>query len=399
MIEIKEKKDCCGCTACMNICPVKAIEMKEDVEGFLYPVVRKDKCINCGMCERVCPILNQIKEKKKDQNAYAVNNKNVEIRKESTSGGAFSAISIAILEKGGAVYGAAFDKKYEVIHKKIEDKSELKQFRNSKYVQSNLNNVFKEIKELLENDRWVCFSGTPCQVEGLSRFLNKEYEKLLLVDVVCRAVPSPKLLRKYLEYIKTNKLNNEEISQVLFRDKSKYGYKYTQMTIKGHKKIYQEGVETDPYLRAFFKGYSIRPSCLDCRFKKRYRISDITMWDCFNIEELDKKLDDNMGTTRILIHSKKGKEIFNEIKDKFDYSELDPDIAIKGSKELIKSTTGNINREKFLEEVDKKTIEEVLNKYFPDNLSVKIERNVRKILVKTDIYKPIKKFIKKIVKR
>ena len=171
-IEVDIKEECCGCTACKNICPVNAIEMKEDKEGFLYPIVNEEKCIKCELCKKVCPVLN-IKNETKEQHAYIFQNANDDVRRQSTSGGAFSAIAEKIIDKNGIVYGVIFDKDFNVIHKGIENKEELYKFRNSKYVQSNLNNVFKEVKENLEKDRWVCFSGTSCQIEGLKNFLRK----------------------------------------------------------------------------------------------------------------------------------------------------------------------------------------------------------------------------------
>lgn len=399
MIEIKDKKMCCGCTACVNICPKQCIHMEYDEEGFLYPVVNKEKCINCGLCEKVCPILNKKEEKICNQKAYVINNKNDEIRKESTSGGAFTAIAKYIIKNGGVVYGATFNDNWEVVHKKAEREQDLKQFRGSKYVQSNLDHIFSEIKKQLDEDRWVCFSGTPCQIEGISNFLKKDYDKLVLVDVVCRAVPSPGFLKKYLKYIKENKLNGNEINQVLFRDKSKYGYRYSTMTIKTEKDTYRAGVETDPYLRAFFENYSDRPSCYECKFRKKCRNSDFTIWDCFNIEDFNKEMDDNKGTTRMLIHSDKGKKIFENLKEDFYYIEVSPEQLTKDVREMKYSVKPNINREDFFCDMNVMDTEEVIKKYFPDTIKVKIERKARKILVRTSVYKKIKKLVKKVIRR
>ena len=168
-----------------------------DMENY-YPYIVDMKPGLTGLCKKVCPVLN-IKNETKEQHAYIFQNANDDVRRQSTSGGAFSAIAEKIIDKNGIVYGVIFDKDFNVIHKGIDNKEELYKFRNSKYVQSNLNNVFKEVKENLEKDRWVCFSGTSCQIEGLKNFLRKQYEKLLLVDVVCRAVPSPLIWKKYLK--------------------------------------------------------------------------------------------------------------------------------------------------------------------------------------------------------
>ena len=396
-IKFEDKSACCGCTACKNVCPKDAIEMKEDEEGFLYPEVNKEKCVNCGLCKKVCPVLNQREEKNK-QLAYIVNNKNDEIRKQSTSGGAFTAIAEYIIENGGIVFGATFDKEFNVEHTYVTAKEELKKFRGSKYVQSNLKNTFKEAKDFLENNKLVCFSGTPCQIEGLKKFLGKDYQNLITIDIVCHAVPSPLVWRKYLDYEKEkNGLDN--IQEILFRDKSKYGYKYSMMTIKAESTVYSEGVETDPYLRAFFGDLSDRPSCYNCKFKKQNRVSDFTIWDCFTAENFDKNLDDDKGTSRILIQTEKGIEIFKQIEDKFNYKEVKVEDLVKNVKEMYNSVSMNIKRKEFFKDINNMEEKEFFNKYFPNGVKVRIEKKVRTYLAKTGLYKKIKKIAKKILRR
>ena len=395
-IEVDIKEECCGCTACKNICPVNAIEMKEDKEGFLYPIVNEEKCIKCELCKKVCPVLN-IKNETKEQHAYIFQNANDDVRRPSTSGGAFSAIAEKIIDKNGIVYGVIFDKDFNVIHKGIENKEELYKFRNSKYVQSNLNNVFKEVKENLEKDRWVCFSGTSCQIEGLKNFLRKQYEKLLLVDVVCRAVPSPLIWKKYL---KLKKQENGDVSKIYFRDKL-YGYKYSNFSVYDSQNNlrYHNGVESDPYLRAFFSNICDRPSCYNCKFKKLNRESDITLWDCFNVEKYNPKLDDDKGTTRILTNTVKGKRFVEEIGVTHNLEEIDVELATKNFLAMFQSVKYNSERSDFFEDVGKLEEKELFTKYFSDNITVKSERVIRKLLLKTGIYKKILNLGKKIRKR
>ena len=395
-IEVDIKEECCGCTACKNICPVNAIEMKEDKEGFLYPIVNEEKCIKCELCKKVCPVLN-IKNETKEQHAYIFQNANDDVRRQSTSGGAFSAIAEKIIDKNGIVYGVIFDKDFNVIHKGIENKEELYKFRNSKYVQSNLNNVFKEVKENLEKDRWVCFSGTSCQIEGLKNFLRKQYEKLLLVDVVCRAVPSPLIWKKYLK-LKTQE--NKDIDKIYFRDKL-YGYKYSNFSVYDSQNNlrYHNGVESDPYLRAFFSNICDRPSCYNCKFKKLNRESDITLWDCFNVEKYNSKLDDDKGTTRILANTVKGKRFVEELGVTHNLEEIDVELATKNFLAMFQSVKYNSERSDFFEDVGKLEEKELFTKYFSDNITVKSERVIRKILLKTGIYKKILNLGKKIRKR
>lgn len=398
MIKIEDKAMCCGCTACQSICPTKAIEMVEDEEGFLYPKINERKCINCGLCDKTCPVLNA-KKKKKEQEGYVLNHKQDSIRKDSTSGGAFSPIAEYVLQKKGVVYGAMFDENFNVIHGYIENKEDLTKLRGSKYVQSFLGNSYKEIKQFLETGRYVCFSGTPCQVEGLKKFLRKEYENLVTVDVMCHAVPSPLVWKKYFEYIKKNKLNDENVEKVLFRDKSKYGFKYSTMTLKSKNKEYYRGVETDPFLRAFFGDLSDRPSCYKCVFKKLEHESDFTIWDCFIAEKFDKGLDDDIGTSRMLINTEKGKKIFDKIKENFCYTKVDVEELTKDVKEMLNSVNLPNERKKFFSDINEMKTDAFFEKYFKENFKVTLERNIRIFLIRAGIYKKIKNFVKKILRK
>ncbi len=397
-VNIENKAECCGCTACMSICPVNAITMEIDEEGFKYPKVDKQKCVKCGKCKQVCPIINK-NETNMNQKAYVLNNKDNKIREDSTSGGVFTSIAQYVLEKNGVVFGACFDENFKVIHRWIEDKNDLSIFRGSKYVQSELDNSFRKVKEFLENRRYVCFSGTPCQIEGLLNFLNKDYEKLITVDLMCHAVPSPLVWKKYYEYIKKFKLDNEEIQKILFRDKSQYGFKYSMMTIESKNKRYSEGVDTDPFLKSFFGDLSDRPSCYECAFKKQKHESDFTIWDCFNVELFDKNLDDDKGSSRMLINSKKGIQIFEEIKDDFDYIEVDIEKLVSGVKEMLNSVKIPENRKTFFADINSMPENEIFKKYFPTNLKTIAEKNIRIFLARTKMYKKVKNIIKKILKK
>lgn len=224
MIDIKDKKNCCGCWACKNVCPVQCITMTEDEEGFRYPQVNSDSCIDCHLCEKVCPIKNVKPEEEKPQKGYLLQNKDAKVLAESTSGGAYTAIAKYVLKQGGVVFGAALNENNEARHILIESKNKLWKFRNSKYVQSLIGDTYQQAKEFLKQGRLVCFSGTPCQMEGLVSYLRKPYDNLIIVDVVCRAVPSPKVRRKYIEY--QSLTYGEDLKNLKFRDKKFYGYKY-----------------------------------------------------------------------------------------------------------------------------------------------------------------------------
>ncbi len=394
MIEIKEKSKCCGCTACKSVCPQNAINMIEDNEGFLYPKINKEKCIQCNLCDKVCPIKNKNVFSNFEQRAYIFQNLNEDIRNDSTSGGFFSKIGEYVINKGGIVYGVAYDYDFKVIHKSAQRLEELKKFRKSKYVQSNLNNTFNEIKGFLENNKMVCFSGTPCQVAGLKKYLNKEYDNLILVDIMCHSVPSPLFFEKYKKYI-LNKLNATKILDINFRDKKKYGYKYSMMTVVTDNGEYSEGIDTDPYLRAFFGDLSVRPSCYECNFKTQKRVSDITIWDCFNISEIDKDFDDDKGTTRILIQTQKGLAVLQEL-DNVKIKELDVNIAVNNVKEMNNSVKINPKRQEFWNSIDDINL---IEKFFPINLTTKLNSLGRKTLSKIGLYTSIKKMTKKILRK
>lgn len=396
MIEIKDKKNCSGCSACYSICPKNCIEMKADEEGFLYPNVNKDLCINCGLCEKVCPIINKVEEKAFEQEGYLIQNKDEKVRKESTSGGAFSAIAKYVLDRKGVVFGVQYDDNLNVVHSYIENELDLRLYRNSKYVQSKIGETFKQAKIFLDEGRWVCFSGTACQIEGLKKYLRKDYSKLITVDVVCRAVPSPLLWKKYVEYQKSKYGNN--IKNILFRDKSFYGYNHSQISIQlsNGEKVYHNGLESDPMLRAMFSNICHRPSCYDnCIFKKIYRVSDFTIWDCFVVNNFTKHLDDK-GTTRVLIHTEKGINIFNAIKNKINYEKVDVATLIKDVKEIDTSVKFNFKRDDFFKDLQVLNADDLFNKYFKETLRIKIERIIRRLSAKIGLYGFVRNIYNKI---
>lgn len=396
MIKITDKTKCSGCSACSAICPKNCIEMKADNEGFLYPEVNNSECIDCGLCEKICPILNPVEEKEHSQKGFIVQNKNEQVRKESTSGGFFSVLAEYVINKNGVVFGVSYDEDFQVRHTYVDKVEDLKYFRNSKYVQSDVKNTFKEVLSFLKQNVLVLYSGTPCQIEGLRSYLKKDYENLITVDISCHAVPSPLIWNKYLETVK--KQYSKNVSNILFRDKSHYGYKYSTMSIKDKsgKELCNSGVETNPMLRAFFSDICDRPACYDCSFKKRYRVSDFTMWDCFSVYDFDKSMDDDKGTTRVLIQSEKGVEIFDQIKDKMTICEVDADRLVKGVKEIFESVKLNPNRDKFFEEATVLSGEDLFKKWFPVNYKTQIKKNVRILFVKFKVYALIKKCLNKL---
>lgn len=397
MITIKDPKDCCGCWACENVCTQRCISMNEDREGFLYPVIDKNDCIDCGLCEKVCPVMNVEHEKYFEQNAYLVQHKDEMVLRESTSGGVFTALGEWIISKGGVVFGAAFTDGFVVRHVMVDNVEGLSIFRNSKYVQSQIGDSYLKCRELLQDeDRLVLFSGTPCQVEGLLQFIRKPYPNLFLVDVVCRAVPSPLLLKKYIDFrqsISCSKINN-----IKFRDKY-YGYQYSSFTFNhdNPQEDYHRGVESDPYLRAFFSNTSVRPSCYSCKFKKRYRVSDLTIWDCFQPDKFginEFEYDFSYGVTRVLVHTGKGLDALNNIKKYAVIKQINVEKAVEGVREMVECIPMNARRADFFRELDSIGFERAINNFFPVTIRVKVERLIRVSFFKLGIYYAAKKIFK-----
>ncbi len=394
-IKITNKEFCTGCTACKNICPKDAIEMIRDEEGFLYPKVNEQNCIKCGLCKKICPVLNKLLREDFKQEGYIFQHSNKKIRKESTSGGAFTAISEYILKNGGVVYGVGFDSNFNVKHIRITQEKDLYKFRNSKYVQSDPNSTFLQVLDDLKKNLLVCYSGTACQIEGLKAFLRKDYENLITVDVVCRAVPSPLLWKKYFDY----RNNQKNIKKIYFREKF-YGYKYSNLSIYNENDcIYHNGIDTDPYLRAFFSNIACRPSCYNCHFKEQLHKSDFTIWDCFEVDKFSKDFDDDLGTTRVLINSQRGRKIFDNIKIEHKYKAIDVNILVNNFYQMFNSIKYNSEREQFFEDLNNADFNSVINKYFPNNIKCMIEKYSRKILIFIGIYKPLLKLGRKLRRR
>ena len=400
MLQIVEKEKCCGCYACQNICARNAIELKLDGEGFAYPVIDQQRCVDCGACEAVCPILNSPKEEENErQKGYLVQIKDERIRKESTSGGSFTAIASWIIDQRGVVFGATLDiVKREVHHRWVDNKEELRLFRNSKYVQSNIGECFKEARHFLKEGRWVCFSGTPCQIEGLKCFLRGDYEKLVTVDVVCYGIPSPGVFRDYINW-QQNRIGGK-FTKMLFREK-RLSYNYTSVSIfnEDKEKDYHSGVERDKFMRTFFSDMNVRPSCYGCHFKKRYRVSDFTIWDCYDVKAFSRNFDEE-GTNRMLIHSEKGRRIFEEIKPNIrweGYEDLNHFVADEVA--MVKSVKRPSGREVFFEDYAKMEFGELMEKWFPDTWKVRTNSFLRMTAFRLGVYNPAKRLVKRLLRK
>ncbi|MBP3408607.1 MAG: Coenzyme F420 hydrogenase/dehydrogenase, beta subunit C-terminal domain [Bacteroidaceae bacterium] len=306
MIHITEPKNCCGCNACVQACPKHCIRMQEDSEGFLYPFVDRESCIDCGLCERVCPVINQNEPQKPVVTLAAVNS-DESVRLASSSGGIFTLLAERTIDNGGVVFGAAFDENWDVKHLCIDSKSELPKLRGSKYVQSIIGNCYKEAKAYLSAGKEVLFSGTPCQIAGLKRFLHKEYKNLKTVDVVCHGAPSPMVWRMYLDEV-SSMYNIAQITDIKFRDKTE-GWKNFSLSIKykdkeGAEKTFRETLNENVFMRCFLSNLCLRPSCYACPARNGKSGSDITLADLWGAENICPESDDDKGVSLVLLRNK-----------------------------------------------------------------------------------------------
>jgi coenzyme F420-reducing hydrogenase beta subunit len=313
---IYDKSECMGCTACSSICPKSCIEMCVDKEGFPYPVIDLANCIECGKCVNVCPMLNPLEPRKDSEfDAYAAVSKNKEVLDNSSSGGVFFYLGLQVLKLGGVVYGAKFADKFMVSHSKATTPEELKAFMGSKYIQSNLGYTLKDIKNELDSNHWVLFSGTPCQIAGLKKYLNHDYEKLILCDFICTGVGSPKVFRYYLDYF-ANQFN-ESIRAVSFRNK-KHSWEYFQMVIESGKHSYEKIRFFDPFIKAFYSHKILRPSCYNCKYKYMDSGADIKLGDYWSVQSVHPNIANPMGVSLILIGSTKGDFLLNSVQDELN---------------------------------------------------------------------------------
>ena len=412
MIEVKDKARCCGCAACAAACPVDCIKMEYDAEGCEYPVVDEGACIGCGKCEQVCRVLNPLPERPRSQRAFLVQHRDPQVLLESTSGGAFTALAQVVLACGGAVFGHGYlcggaearaegaPGRLKVGCFAVEDASELWRFRNSKYVQSSVGPAYQEVKDCLASGREVLFSGTPCQCEGLLSYLGGHPGNLMVVDVVCHAIVCRSAFAAYVDWL--DRKTGARAEAVRFRDKDRFGYRYSMMRAMGRDgdpadgELYRSGVESDPYLRAFFSDMSDRPSCYACAFKKRYRESDLTIWDFFDVYRLDKSFDDNRGVTRVLCHTEAGTALVAEAASYARVAEIDPDAACEGVREMVASVSASPDREAFMADVEAMGAD-AFDRWMPDTPRVKAERVARLAAEHLGVYDQVKRLAKRVL--
>lgn len=366
MINIVNKSECCGCNACGDICTHHAISFKTDIEGFWYPVVDQTKCVDCSLCDKVCPIIN-IKDLKKNDLpqsiCYAAEHKNIEVVFDSTSGGLFSALADIMYRDKGYVGGAVFNADFSVRQYISSDKTDLPKIRSSKYLQSNFEGFYCRVRELLCAGEKVLVCGSPCQMVAMRSFLRKDFENLIIVDYVCRGINSPKVWRKYLD-----SYEERYGSEVVYcKAKSKeYGWRnLTQKVILANGKHCYETKDQSNFTKGYLRtGVYCRPSCYDCKFKGYPRISDITLADFWGIEKIDKSLEKNLGTSLVMVNSKKGEIFFEQAKTRINYIQVPFNCIEAGNRSLnLSIDPPKVNRQQFFEDLDKMSFLQIADKY------------------------------------
>lgn len=344
---VKNRADCTGCYACYNVCPVQAISMIEDKEGFRYPQVNTDSCLKCGACGHVCPVLNppQVAETGEPATYAAINDKKG-VRQNSSSGGIFHALAERVLQEGGVVFGAGFDDNWEVSHQPAEIEEELAALQVSKYLQSRAEDVYQKVRQELSAGRKVLFSGTPCQCAALRSFLRRDDENLLLVDFICHGVPSPAVWREYL----AKRTGGEEIQGISFRNKNLSWERYLlAIFFKNANKYLAEDLNMDLYLKGFLQNLYLRPSCHECHFCRQNRPTDITLADFWGVAEELPEAYDSKGTSLVFVHSDKGQDVFSQVKVRKWQVEFAK--AVKHNPSMISPAVSSDKREPFFKEL------------------------------------------------
>ena len=331
--------DCCGCGACVNACPVQAIRMMEDAYGFQYPQIDETKCIRCEKCKRVCSFQNG-SVKNTPQETYAAVAQDQDLVKKSASGGIFAALAQTVLRQNGVVFGAAFQSDWRVAHQAASDPEGLRALQGSKYTQSEIGSTYAQAKKLLTEGKMVLFSGTPCQIHGLYGYLEKDYDQLITVDVICHGVPNHRMFREYIRGIEEKQ--GRQITSFTFRDKSLgWGKNGSAEILKNERKakipVWQSA---SSYLYYFSEGWISRESCYVCPYACAARPADLTLGDYWGIEKAHPQylgkdgFDESKGISLVIVNTDKGKKMLELAGDALCLKESSFDLAASGNAQL-----------------------------------------------------------------
>ena len=372
-----DREACSGCTACMNACPHHAISMQKDKEGFFYPQIDPRLCVECGICVKTCPFQNRRSEQPVEMKVYGVKHNNDMIRAESTSGGVFTALSQVVLDQNGVVFGASYDPDtFQVKHIAVTNSSGLKRLHGAKYVQSSLEGIFPQVRNALEQNQSVLFSGTPCQCDGLRRYLaaaRVSTDSLYLCDLVCHGVPSPGVWMDYLNVI----TQKSKLRGYSFRDK-RYGWHGANVTAEyQNNRVISNTVKLRSFSKLYFANLISRPSCGVCPYANLNRCTDITIGDFWGIENANPAFDDKKGVSLLLIHTKKGHSLFEAARDSLTVFESNPSQCMQ--EQLKGPQRPSDARDRFWADYQRKGIRYVLYRYGGNNLYGMLRRIAYKL--------------------
>lgn len=394
MIEINKPEDCCGCTACEAVCPVDCISMTKDNDGFAYAHVDKTQCIDCGLCLKACPVISRYGSAAITAKVYAAINCDTTVRAESSSGGVFSLLAQAVLGRNGVVFGARYDNNFKVVHGSIEHLEDLHLLRGSKYAQSDMGESLSDVKRLLTAGREVLFSGTPCQVAGLKHFLHQDYPLLITVDVACHGVPSPAIFERYLSEQKqrverANKGVRVELKNFTFRNKEAGWRHYNVVSmyniVSGEEGLQNKRIKiTQPFfrnefMRGFLHNLFLRPICYQCPSKKFTSGSDITIADYWGIENCAPQMDDDKGTSLVIVLTSRGQRMWDSIASGIKAQPTKMADALSGNHALVSSENIPAHKELFFADLSRMTLAKAVEKHTKTPVSKKIKRTIIKI--------------------
>lgn len=394
-IEKLQDYQCSGCCACANACPRNAITMRENMEGFIYPVIDHALCIECSACDRACTQVHEWLQEEDMLNrnsvpqAYAVINDNPLTRDKSSSGGVFRLLAEKVIHQGGIVYGASFNEKWEVCHGSVDNSVDLEKLQGSKYVQSRIGLVYRDIKKQLATGRLVLFSGTPCQCEGLYGYLGIKYDNLFVVDLICHGVPSPLVWKHYIQYVCKLK-KSTEISRISFRSKKLSWERYLLEFTFVNSSKYQNDLHTDIYMRGFLRDLYLRKSCYQCSCRRLHRVSDITLADFWGIKNVLPSMYDGKGTSLVLVQSRKGEKMLSGIvaqKERVDFAQ-----GIRGNPAYLVSPALNPKRDMFFQYLhDGKDFVLIMRKCLREPIYKRIRDRLRSVRILRTVYHCMRK--------
>lgn len=367
---------CCGCGACLNVCPKNAISFREDAEGFAYPSVDEGKCIDCSLCVKVCPVLSPDVERL-PLKVYAAKNRDLQERIQSSSGGMFLPLAREVLRQGGQVFGVEFSEDFRSArHACASDAGGVKRFSGSKYIQSDTGRTYSMTKMFLENGVPVLYSGTPCQIAGLRKFLRKDYENLYTVDLVCHGVPSPGIWRRYMD-----ETAPEGTASVNFRDKVT-GWKRFSLVMKDSsgKVLFSQREDENVFMDGFLKNLYLRPSCYLCPARKGRSGSDLTIADYWHLKKTLPDFDDNTGVGLVLVNTAKGARLFDSVD--FERVETPYAPASAGNPAIENDFRPLKGREAFFRKAARaKRIVPLIRKYTRDPFALRLRKRLKKLRI------------------